>query len=428
MFNPSPMSPAPSRTEEIFPWRLQLPIYASGFFNGNVYFLTGILMPLWAAIVVKEPFLIGVVVAARQVMPVLFAIHGGALMDRFGARRVMLIFSAIGIVTMAAFPFFPFLTAIIALQMLSGMAESMGWVGSQALVGKVLKGRPVYAGRLSFALRLGGFLGPWLAGLAWHHYGPAAGFYTMAAWVAGGWIAGWLVPVTSDAAADDEVRDAFRWQELVPRLSDYVATFRMLAIPAVALVIAVTLMRQTGSGIQQSFYPIWLHDLGVTAGDIGFMVGCSHILSASTSLSVGYLTRWIREHWLLILTIGLSIVTMAVTPMLGADFIELPGMGKIYFILFGVIALRGLSQGLNMPLMMSIGMQAVSGGDQGKIVALRITTNRATTAIIPLIMGAIAQWSSLEAAFYIVGGLGLVGLSATALWVGKSPAFRKDAG
>ncbi len=81
-----------------------------------------------------------------------------------------------------------------------------------------------------------------------------------------------------------------------------------------------------------------------------------------------------------------------------------------------------------MPLMMSIGMQAVSGGDQGKIVALRITTNRATTAIIPLIMGAIAQWSSLEAAFYIVGGLGLVGLSATALWVGKSPAFRKDAG
>ncbi len=418
------MSPPPHSSEESFPWRLQLPIYASGFFNGNVYFLTGILMPLWAAIVVKEPFLIGVVVAARQVMPVLFAIHGGALMDRFGARRVMLIFTGTGIVVMAAFPFFPFLSAIIALQMLSGMAESMGWVGSQALVGKVLKGRPVYAGRLSFALRLGGFAGPWLAGLAWHHYGPAVGFYAMALWIAGGWIAGWLVPVTSDAATDDEVRNAFRWQELVPRWSDYAATFRMLGIPAVALVIAVTLMRQSGSGIQQSFYPIWLHQLGITAADIGLMVGFSHILSASTSLSVGYLTRWMREHWLLILTIGLSIVTMAITPMLGADFIELPGLGKIYFILFGAIALRGLSQGLNMPLMMSIGMQAVSSTEQGKIVALRITTNRLTTAIIPLMMGAIAQWSSLEASFYIVGGLGMAGLTATAVWVARSAAFR----
>ena len=411
----------PSPPEQ-FPWRLQLPIYASGFFNGNVYFLTGILMPLWAAIVVKEPVLIGIVVAARQILPVVFSIHGGALMDRFGARRIMLLFGAIGVVTMAAFPFFPFLSAIIALQMLSGMAETMGWVGSQALVGKTLKGRSVYAGRLSFALRLGGFAGPWLAGLAWHHYGPEIGFFVIAGWIAAGWIAGWAVPATSEPRIAGE---DFRLKELLPRWSDYMATFRMIGIPAVALVIAVTLMRQTGSGIQQSFYPIWLSQLGVTAGDIGFMVGCSHILSASTSLSVGYLTRWIREHWLLILTIGLSIATIAVTPLLGADYIELPGAGKIYFMLFGMICLRGLSQGLNMPLMMSIGMQAVSNTEQGKVVALRITTNRATTAVVPLVMGAIAQWISLEAAFYIVGAIGLGGLALTAIWAQRSPAFNQ---
>jgi len=406
---------------ESYPWRLQLPIYASGFFNGNVYFLTGLLIPLWAAIVVKEPVLIGLVVAARQVLPVALSIHGGALMDRFGARRVMLVFGAIGVAAMAGFPFFPFLSAILALQMLSGLAESMGWIGSQALVGQALRGHAVYAGRLSFALRLGGFLGPWLAGIAWHGHGPTAGFLFVAGWIGAGWLAGWLVPVEEPRTTG---ATRVRMVEFLPRLSDYVAAFRMIGIASVGLVTAVTIARQTGSGIQLSFYPVWLNQIGVTAADIGFMVGCSHILSASTSLTVGFFTRWIRQHWLMILTIGLSIATIAITPALGADWIELPGMGRIYFILFGVICLRGLVQGLNMPLMMAIGMQAVSRQEQGKVVALRITTNRLTSAVVPLIMGAVAQWFSLEGSFYIIGGIGLTGLAVVALWVQRSPSFR----
>jgi MFS family permease len=409
---------------DTYPWRLQLPIYASGFFNGNVYFLTGILIPLWAAMVVKEPVLIGIVVAARQVLPVLLAIHGGALMDRLGARRVMLAFGALGVVVMAAFPFFPFLAAMIALQMLSGMAESMGWVGSQTLVGTAMKGHSIYTGRLSFALRLGGFLGPWLCGIAWHQFGPTVGFLSIAVWIAGGWIAGWLVPVKEKRGPSPG--RGISITEILPRWSDYLATFRMISIPAIALVVAVTFMRQTGSGMQLSFYPVWLDQLGITAADIGFMVGCSHILSASTSLSVGSATRWIAAHWLLVLTIAVSIITIAITPLLGAGYVELPGVGRIYFILFGVICLRGLAQCFNMPLMMSIGMQAVSAQEQGKIVALRITVNRLTSMVIPLIMGAIAQWVGLEISFYVIGAAGLIGLALTSVWMARSPAFGKQ--
>ena len=407
---------------ERYPWRLQLPIYATGFFNGNVYFLSGLLIPLWAAIVVKEPVLIGLVVASRQILPVLLAIHGGALMDRLGARRVMLAFGAIGTIVMAAFPFFPFLSAMIALQMLSGLAESMGWVGSQTLVGTAMKGHATYTGRLSFALRIGGFVGPWLCGIAWHQYGPTIGFISIAAWIASGWVAGWLVPLREERREATTLR--FSLREILPRRSDYAATFRMISIPAIALVVAVTFTRQTGSGIQLSFYPVWLNQLGVTAADIGFMVGVSHILSASTSLSVGHATRWISTHWLLILTIALSITAIAVTPILGADFIELPGFGKIYFMLLGVICLRGVAQGFNMPLMMSIGMQAVSSQEQGKIVALRITVNRLTSMLIPLAMGAIAQWAGLEISFYVIGGFGLFGLTLVAVWMARSPAFK----
>ena len=408
---------------ETYPWRLQLPIYASGFFNGNVYFLTGILIPLWALIVVgkDQTFLIGIIVASRQVLPVLLAIHGGALMDRFGARQIMLIFGAIGIISMASFPFFPFVSAIIALQMLSGLAESLGWVGSQALVGTALKGHSTYTGRLSFALRLGGVLGPWLCGFTWHQFGPTIGFFSISGWIALGWIAGWLVP--AQPKVNSEKKNSFHVGEIMPRWADYLATFRMITIASVALVIAVTFMRQTGSGMQLSFYPVWLNQLGITAADIGFMVGCSHILSASTSLSVGAATRWIAAHWLLVITIAISVITIAITPMLGADYITVPGVGKIYFILFGVICFRGLAQGFNMPLMMSIGMQAVAAHEQGKIVALRITVNRLTSAIIPLIMGAIAQVFGLEISFYVIGGVGLMGLIFISIWMMRSPSF-----
>lgn len=409
---------------ETYPWRLQLPIYASGFFNGNIYFLTGILMPLWGAIVVKEPFLIGVIVASRQILPVLLSIHGGALMDRFGARKIMLIFGAIGTISMIAFPFFPFLSMIIALQMLNGLAESLGWIGSQALVGQHMKGHPTYAGRLSFALRLGGFLGPWLAGVAWHQYGPNAGFYFMALWIGGGWVAGWLVPDIK-LKWENITPEKPNLRALLPRWSDYRATFKMLGIASVLLVTVVTLVRQTGSGIQLSFYPVWLDQIGITAADIGFMVGCSHIVSASSSLSVGWVTRWIKPQWLLIITIGLSVAIMAGTPLFGNSFITLPYIGKIYFILFGVICLRGLTQGWNMPLMMSIGMQAVSTSEQGKVVALRITTNRLASAIIPLLMGGVAQWIGLEESFYVIGGIGLGGLALTVLWMLRSPDLKK---
>jgi len=417
--------PTATTAPERYPWRLQLPIYASGFFNGNVYFLTGILMPLWALIVVGEDqaFLIGLIVASRQILPVLLAIHGGALMDRLGARRVMLVLGAVGAICTATYPFFPVVGMVILLQMLCGLAESLGWVGSQTLVGTLLKGHPTYTGRLSFALRLGGFLGPWLCGIAWHQYGPTIGFFSIAGWITMGWIAGWLVPAGAERRPPSA--DQLRVADFLPLWSDYAATFRMIAIPAVGLVVAVTFMRQTGSGIQLSFYPVWLKQIGVNAADIGFMVGCSHILSASTSLSVGAMTRWIAAHWLMVITIALSIATIAITPALGADYITLPGAGRVYVILLGVICLRGLAQGLNMPLMMSIGMQAVSSHEQGKIVALRITVNRLTSAVIPLIMGAIAQWMNLRLSFYVIGGIGLGGLALISLWMARSPSFRR---
>ena len=58
------------------------------------------------------------------------------------------------------------------------------------------------------------------------------------------------------------------------KVSDYRNTMRLLATSAIALVIMATFVRQTGSGVQSSFYGVWLsEELGLTGTTIGFLIG-----------------------------------------------------------------------------------------------------------------------------------------------------------
>jgi MFS family permease len=202
----------------------------------------------------------------------------------------------------------------------------------------------------------------------------------------------------------------------MPKFSDYVTAFKLLVVPAIALVILTTFMRQTGSGIQNSFYTIWLNHEHFTASEIGLLLGIGNVASAIAALGTGALARRIAVHWLLIIVVLLAIVPITITPLLGT------------FVLLAVaIALRGLGQGLLLPLMMTLSSRAVSSELQGRVTALRITFNRGGNALVPLVMGAIAEAGSLDWAFYWMGIAGCTLVAGLALWVWHSPSFREPA-
>ena len=199
----------------------------------------------------------------------------------------------------------------------------------------------------------------------------------------------------------------------MPRRSDYASAFGLLILPAVALVILATFVRQTGTGIQASFYGVWLKEIGFEAGTIGLLIGISSAAAAVAALSLGRLGRLLADHWLLIAMIVVAIVSIAVTPLLDT-----------YALLVVAIALRGIGQGLNLPLMMSIAARAVGPGLQGRVAALRITFNRLGGALVPVAMGAIAELVGLENAFYLMGGTGVIAIGLLAVWVARAPVFR----
>ena len=186
----------------------------------------------------------------------------------------------------------------------------------------------------------------------------------------------------------------------------------MLALPAVALVVLATVMRQTGTGIQSSFYGVWLTEIGFEAGTIGFLIGISSLAAAFAALAVGKLSRRFADRWLLIAAVAAAIAAIAVTPLL--DTMTL---------LVVAICIRGVGQGLNLSLMMTIAARAVGADLQGRVAALRITFNRLGGALVPLVMGAVAEVAGLENAFYAMGAVGIIAVAALAVWIARSPNF-----
>ena len=386
-----------------FSWRLQVPVYGVAFFAGNLFPMSHVVMPLWALELGASPLEIGIVVASRQLLPVTLSIHGGALLDRFGPRNVIMILGFVGTASTLLFPVLPFLWAVILLQMIVGFAETTSWIGAQAAVGQLMRGQPVYAGRMTACARVGGMLGPFLVGFSWVQFGPAGGFLFFALWSFGGVVAASFLPRRVGGGADS------RRADVLPKASDYRVTFRMLALTAIALVIAATFLRQTGSGMQASFYAVWLDGIGFSADAIGLLIGIGNGVSALAALSVGPLTRRVADYWLLIVTVGLAIVGIAFTPMIEG------------FVLLAVaIGLRGAGQGLNLPLMMSIAARAVAPDLQGRVAALRISFNRLGNAVFPVVMGGLAELVGLEYAFYAVGSAGIMLLCLLSVWVAKS--------
>jgi MFS family permease len=403
-----------AHTDESFSWRLQGAIYGAAFFNGNLVQMVSVAMPLWAQSLGASPLVIGAIIASRQILTVTMSIHGGALLDRFEGRQVIFALGLIGCVTMGLFPLLPFVGAAIVLQMISGFGETTNWIGAQALVGRMLKGHPLYAGRMTSAARIGGFIGPYATGLAWQYLGPFGAFWFLALWVLAGGAVALLIPKerTTNAVPADQ-KAAKRRPDVMPKLSDYVTAFKLLVVPAIALVILTTFMRQTGSGIQNSFYTIWLHNERFTASQIGLLLGIGNVASALAALGTGTLARRIAAHWLLIIVVLFAIVPITITPLLGT-----------FALLAIAIALRGVGQGLILPLMMTLTSRAVSPELQGRVTALRITFNRGGNALVPLAMGAIAEAGSLDWAFYWMGIAGCTLVGGLALWVWRSPSFR----
>jgi MFS family permease len=385
-------------------WRVQTVVYGAGLFANSSLQLYNVVVPLWAVLLQPSPFMLGVAIGARQFLPMLFSIHGGALMDRLGTRRVMLVCAVLSLITPPLYVALPGIWPLIALQLVSGFVVIMVWVGAQSMIGEAMAGEPTYAGRLSAATRIGVFAGPPLVGLAWDLAGAWGAFGFMTFWGLGALGSTLLLPAPAKDADDATPRPRTRLCDLLPNVADYIAAFRLLAVPVIALVILVSVMRHSAVAVQGSFYVVWVQQMGVTGTAIGTLFSVTGACGGIAALFLGRLARIVPHYWLLVISVAGCIVTICATPLLGS-----------YLALVAMIGLRGMFTGIAQSMEISMMAGAAGARSQGKGAALRITAGRVAAFFLPVVMGAVVEVFGLEMSFFVTGAA-LLALLAVIAW------------
>ena len=388
-----PMNTAPSRPPAS--------LYVAGPFSmGYVDFFT-FLIPLYGLSLGFDAVEIGILVGARSILALFLSIHIGVLMDRFGTRRVTLFFVWTGMALAPLFPLVPGFWALLLLQLVNGAAVSFAWSGAQTLIAQLAEGDARYIGKFSFFARLGSTTAPILAGMVWDFGGAWPAYLFGAAWGAVLTIA---LLRTQEAEifgarpADGNGRARFRARDALPRASDYVSSIMLVAIPAVAVSMAVISMRNTTYSIQTSVYVVYLEQIGLVGTTIGILFATAEIASGFGSLFAGRAVRLGDPLRTMLSGTVLSILLIAMTPLLGG----------IFTLLLLSQVIRGWLEGVIQPVILSVQARAVGRHQQGAVVGLRQTGQRLTSIVIPPLMGGIADHWGVSESFFILGALMLL--------------------
>ena len=378
--------------------RLPASLYVAGPFAQGYTQFYDFLIPLYALSLGMSASKIGMLVGARSLLAVFLSIHVGTLMDRFGTRRVTLFFIWTAMGLAPVFPLLPWFWPLLLLQVVNGGALQFAWSGSQTLIAQLAEGEAEYLGRFSFFARFGTTVAPMVAGMAWD-FGGAWPAYAL------GFVWGMALTLTLlrapealvvvDEGRDPRRRTRFHLIDVLPRLSDYVRCFALMAIPAVATTMAIIFLRTATNGVQSSLYVVYVKGTGLTGTSIGVLFAAIEITSGLGSLFAGRAMRFGDPQRTMLSGTVLSIVLICITPFTGG----------IFALLFAAQASRGWLQGVVQPMMFSVQAKAVGPHRQGSVVGLRQTMNRLAAIVIPPVMGVIADHWGAARSFIILGAI-----------------------
>jgi MFS family permease len=371
-----------------------IPLYVVGLFSMGYVDFYIFLMPLYCLSRGMSASEIGTIVGARSALAVFLSIHIGVLMDRFGTRRVTLFFVWTGICLAPVFPLLPWFWPLLLLQVINGGALSFAWSGSQTLIAQLAEGDAGYIGRFSFFARIGTAVAPIIVGAAWDLGGAWPAYMIGAGWGAVLTVALLRAPEAPVARRHAvPIPARFRLRDALPRLSDYIECFALMALPAVAATMAIMFLRTATSGVQFSLYIVYLDGIGLTGTSIGILFAAIETASGFGSLFAGRAMRFGDPQKTMLSGTVLSILFICATPFLGG----------IFALLFLAQVARGWLQGVVQPMMFSVQAKAVGPYRQGSVVGLRQTMNRLAAIVIPPIMGVIADFWGATQSFVGLG-------------------------
>ncbi|HEX2826930.1 MAG TPA: MFS transporter [Burkholderiales bacterium] len=354
-------------------------LYALNLCNCIAVFSAQVVLSLYALHLGANAFGVGLVAAAFSIFPMSLAVTSGRIIDKHGGRWPMTFGAIAGGLGMTIPYFVHALPAIYVAAAMMGLSVIFFNLATQNLVGMVSTTETRGRNFSNYALTssVSNFLGPTLGGFSVEHAGHAETCLIIALVT--------LVPV---------VMLALRGKSL-PGGSHKAAKTKgsvraMLADPVVRQTLITGSLLNTGLNLFQFYMPVYGHDIGLSASQIGTILGANAAAAFTSRFLLPKLLRRFGENRVLMYTFVLGAVGIASIPL----FVYAPA-------LVGIAFLFGFGMGCGQPIVIMLMYSNSRDGRSGEALGLKFTTNQLTKLVAPLIFGAIASGFGLLVMFWL---------------------------
>jgi MFS family permease len=360
--------------------------------------IAGPILPLYMASRGASPWLVGILLSATGILSLIFGIHIGALVDRYGLTRVARVSSVLYLASTAPLILQPDPWTTTLLFALIHLSQQGLTVGTQASVAEwsTPATRAAAYGQYGFWVSAGNIAGPLVGGFLADHFGFVAAF------------TGMNLVVVASIAMTLRLSDPPRPRGDAIRLATaHAAAMQVIRIRGMTTVLGIAFVAIGTQSLLQTYYPLYLEGQGFRKSSIGTLFAIAHVASMVIRPLVGvFVERY-----------GAVRILMAATLIGSAGFGIIPALAG-----FGPQAiatcLMGISTGFTQPITMTLIAGAVRPDMLGIALAVRLVAQRLSQVVGPIAFSAGVATYGLGAAFY---GASMLLVAATGMIVRAAP-------
>lgn len=371
--------------------------------NGLAYFL----VPLRAQELEASLSVIGLLLAVKALTETLLSVPLGAFIDRVGPRRAFLLGYSATVAVGFGFMATSSVAALFVLQFAVGLVRPLGWVGGQSYVSAIRGGshRSYDTGKFSFAANVGQIVAPSLAGVLASLAGTQRAFVAMVLYGVVFFCVALALPSTP--------RSTGGGPESAGSLRNFLGLFRLPQIRAAML---LTFTRLWITSVWIPFYPLYLVSTGTSTAAAGIVISSMAVAATTTSLLTGRIARLGRATSVTAAGLGVGCAGIALSPLLSA--MPLPYVAAM---------MVGFSQGLSLPMLITIVGDAAPPGQRGLALGLRSSVNQTAATAAPLVIAPVIALTGLTAGFAVAAALGASPLLPALAIAGRAARRQGDA-
>ncbi|WP_102348646.1 MFS transporter [Bacillus sp. Marseille-P3661] len=344
------------------------------------------IVSLYADSLGASTILIGILVAAYSVFPMLIAIKVGKWLDHHGAKKLLLSGATLIIFAVLCPVFLPNITGLFILQILFGIAQIFVNVSIQKTVGNLEGSRDQLIATLSFVASSGGLIGPLLCGYTYEHLGFKSTYIALFVLVLISWLFVVIIPAKN--------YPKFNFKQQVKQTS----SFSLLKKVSLRNALIISGLSIYSKDLFAAYFPILASDKGLSASTIGLLLS----LSAGASMVVRLLQAVLVHRF------GRGSVLLTTLILSGISYLAIPFLDDP-IIMASFVVLLGAGLGLGQPLSLVYALNSSPPERQGEVLGLRLTFNRAAQVIAPLMFGAIGGLSGVKLIFWASGAILFIG-------------------